>query len=188
MSTVVCTPWACEMTAHADRTRRLVLLRHAKAEQDSRGPDALRALTEVGRQQSTWVGRALEAAGFVPELALVSSAVRTHQTWSHLADAFDPAPEPELRDELYGASPGTVLEVVRGVDERVRAVLVVGHEPTISRTASLLASEDSSPELLDRVTLGVPTATLVVLELSGPWSELDPRGARLVDVVVAPKH
>ena len=175
------------MSAHADRTRRLVLLRHAKAQQDFDGPDALRALTGVGQRQSAWVGESLRAAGLAPELTLVSSAVRTQQTWSYLADAFDPEPETDQRDELYGAGPGTVLEVVRGVDERVRTVLVVGHEPTISRTAALLASGDSSPELVERVAWGVPTATYAVLELSRGWDALDPQGARLVDVVVAPK-
>jgi len=176
------------MTAHADRTRRLVLLRHAKAEHDVDGPDALRALNGVGERQSAWVGRALLDASLVPELALVSSAVRTQQTWSHLADAFDPVPEADQRDELYSASPGTVLDVVRGMDERVRTVLVVGHEPTISRTAALLASEESDADLVDQVARGVPTATFAVLELAGPWAELDPATARLVEVTVAPKN
>lgn len=176
------------MTAHSDRTRRLVLLRHAKAQQDFDGPDELRALTDVGRRQSAWVGEALAVAGFVPEVALVSSAVRTRETWAFLADAFDPVPEAQFRDELYGASPGSVLEAVRGIDERIRSVLVVGHEPTISRTAALLASAESVPRLVERVSLGVPTATLAVLELSVPWSALDPQGARLVDVVVAPRR
>lgn len=175
------------MTTHGDRTRRLVLLRHAKAQHDVDGPDALRTLTDVGRRQAAWVGTSLRDAGLVPELALVSSAVRTQQTWSHLADAFDPEPETDQRDELYGAGPGTVLDVVRGVDERARTVLVVGHEPTMSRTAALLASADSAAELVDRVAWGVPTATYAVLELLGGWDALDPQGARLVDVVVAPK-
>jgi len=176
------------VTTHADRTRRVVLLRHAQAQQDARGPDELRALTEVGRHQARWVGQALATAGFEPEVALVSSAVRTRETWQLLAEAFEHEVDADVRDELYSATPGTVLELLRGVDERVRSVLVVGHEPTISRSACLLASEDSNESYVDRVTLGIPTATLAVLELPGPWARLDPQGARLVDVVVAPKH
>lgn len=175
------------MTSHADRTRRLVLLRHAKAEPDSGGPDALRALTEVGRRQSAWVGQALHEAQLVPELALVSSAVRTQQTWQHVAASFDPEPEQDQRDELYSGGVGAVLDAVRGVDERVRTVLVVGHEPVVSRTAALLADEGTDAALRDRVMFGVPTATFAVLELSGTWDALDPGGARLVDVVVAPR-
>ena len=175
------------MTAHADRTRRLVLLRHAKAEQDFDGPDALRALTEVGHRQSAWVGEALRGAGLVPELALVSSAVRTRETWQGVAAAFEPVPEEDVRDEIYSAGPGTVLEVVRELDERVRTVLVVGHAPTMSRTAAVLASAESEDSLVDRVRGGVPTATFSVLELSAPWAQIDPGTARLTDVVVAPK-
>ena len=164
-----------------------MLLRHAKAEQDFGGPDALRALTEVGHRQSAWVGEALHGAGLVPELALVSSAVRTRETWQGLAAAFDPAPEEDVRDEIYSAGPGTVLEVVRALDERVRTVLVVGHEPTMSRTAGVLASPVSDESLVDAVRGGIPTATFSVLELSTPWAQLDPGTARLTDVVVAPK-
>lgn len=176
------------MTGRADRTRRLVLMRHAKAEHGAHGPDALRDLTEDGRDQAARAGQALAARGLVPELALVSPARRTRETWRLLAGAFALEPETDLRDELYGAMPGTVLETVRGLDERVRTVLVVGHEPTISRSAQLLASPDSTPEVLDRVALGVPTATFAVLELPGPWVGLDPGTARLVDVVVTPVH
>lgn len=164
-----------------------MLLRHAKAEQGWDMPDALRALTSVGRSQSEWVGRSLLEAGLVPELALVSAAVRTQETWQHLADALDPLPERDLRDALYSAGPGTVLEIVRAVDERVRTVLVVGHEPTISRSAALLAGTDSDASAVERVARGVPTATYAVLELTTSWDELDPGTARLVDVVVAPK-
>lgn len=175
------------MTSGTDRIRRLVLLRHAKTEPGSSGPDALRALTEEGRRQAAWVGGALRDAQLEPELALVSAAVRTQQTWQHVAEAFDPEPEQDQRDELYSGGVGTVLDAVRALDERVRTVLVVGHEPVMSRTAALLADEGSEPALRDRVTFGVPTATFAVLEVTGAWETLDPGGARLVDVVVAPR-
>lgn len=175
------------MRPHSDRTLRLVLLRHAKAAPGSGGPDELRALTATGREQAAWVGASLAGAGLVPEVALVSAAVRTRETWQHLGAALEPAPEEDVRDELYSAGVGTVLDVVREVDDRVRTVAVVGHEPTISRTAAVLAREDDDEALLDRVRHGVPTATYAVLELTTSWSRLDPGTARLVDVVTPPR-
>ncbi len=173
------------MSVTSDRTRRLVLLRHAKAEPrgESLG-DEVRPLALEGRRQSARVGRLLLDAGFVPELALVSSSVRTRQTWELLCGAFgDAEPEVVLDDALYLGGVEELLDLVRGTDERVRSVLVVGHEPTISSAAATLAGPDSDTGAVARVRAGVPTATWAVLELEEHWDALGPGGARLRAVV-----
>ncbi len=165
--------------------RRLVLLRHAKAEPvREAGADAQRPLALKGRRQASGVGMALTAAGLVPELALVSSAVRTRQTWelarAHL-DVGDALVE--VRDELYEASVGDVLDLVRAVDPGVGTVLVLGHEPTMAATAAYLAGPGSDDAALAQVRVGVPTATYSVLESAEhPWSEWGRHAARLVHV------
>ncbi|AEG44149.1 histidine phosphatase family protein [Isoptericola variabilis] len=165
--------------------RRLVLLRHAKAEpvRDT-GTDAERPLALKGRRQASGVGMALTAAGLVPDLALVSSALRTRQTWdlarAHL-DGVDAVVE--VRDELYEASVGDVLDLVRAVDPDVGTVLVLGHEPTMAATAAYLAGPGSDDAALAQVRVGVPTATYSVLESAEhPWSEWGKGAARLVHV------
>jgi phosphohistidine phosphatase len=164
--------------------RSLLLLRHAKAEPHGNGPDALRRLAPRGRQQSAAVGAGLRAAGLVPELVLVSSAVRAHETWERVAGALDdgPVPEVELRDDLYDAGVDELIDMVRNVDERVRTLLVVGHEPTISGTAARLAGS-GEPGPMSRVRLGLPTASYARLDVTGAWAALDPMGAVLRDVV-----
>ena len=72
---------------------------------------------------------------------------------------------------------------MRGTDERVRSVLVVGHEPTISEAAAALAGQGSDPAAVARVRVGVPTATWALLELDEHWDTLVPGGARLRSVV-----
>ena len=114
------------MSPTSDRTRRLVLLRHATAEPGDGAADEIRSLTLAGRRQAGRVGAALRATDLVPELALVSPAVRTRQTWELLRGAFgDAETEVELTDALYTAGVDDVVTVLRGVDERVRTVLVV---------------------------------------------------------------
>jgi phosphohistidine phosphatase len=163
-----------------------VLLRHAKAE-PGRGqrPDHERPLALKGRKQAGRVGMALTAGGLVPDLALVSSALRTRQTWDLAAAHLDGAPAGglQVRDELYEASVRDVRDLLRAVDENVRTVLVVGHEPTMAATAAYLAGDGSDDAALAQVRVGVPTATYSVLEsYDRPWAEWARGTARLVHV------
>lgn len=163
--------------------RRLVLLRHAKAEPHGGVADELRPLAVLGRRQSGDVGVRLATSGLVPEVVLVSSAVRTRQTWELVRAALGDAPAPEVlvTDDLYEAGPRDVLALLHGVDERVASVLVVGHEPTMSTLAVLLA--DPTPPVGELATLhhGLPTAGYAVLAPQA-WAGLDRAGARLLEV------
>lgn len=164
--------------------RSLLLLRHAKAEPHGHGPDELRRLDPRGWQQSAAVGAGLRAAGLVPELVLVSSAVRARETWDQVAGALGegPAPDVQLRDELYAADVDEVVAMVRGVDARVRTLLIVAHEPTMSATAAWLAGS-GEPGPMSQVRTGLPTAGYALLRVPGAWSALDHLGAVLGGVV-----
>ncbi|MFC7406913.1 SixA phosphatase family protein [Georgenia alba] len=159
--------------------RTLVLLRHAKAEPAGDSGDVRRPLTARGRRQAAAVGPQLAALGGV-DLALVSSALRTTETYELLAHHLS-VHSHEVRDELYQAGPGDLLELLREVDGDVRSVLVVGHEPTMSGTAFVL--HDTRDDLASQVSLGIPTATACVLDVPHPWAQLDRSGAHLRQIV-----
>jgi phosphohistidine phosphatase len=167
-------------------TRRLILLRHAKAEHGLDVPDHDRPLAPTGRRQSVQVGAGLAAAGLVPDVVLCSSSVRTRQTWqiaaTTLATEAAGAVEPQVvySDALYDAGPADVLAAVRGVDASAGVVLVVGHEPAISRAAALLAGPGSDEAVRTRVYVGVPTGSWSVLAPWGEWADLAHEGARLL--------
>ena len=161
-------------------THRLVLLRHAKAEHELDVPDAQRPLTVRGRRQSAEVGAALAAAGLVPDLVLCSSSVRTRQTWELAKATLGVEPPVTVSDELYDAGVDQVLAAVRAADEAAGVVLVVGHEPAMSRTASALAGLGSDDAVYARIQLGVPTASWSVLTLTGAWADLKRGGGRLI--------
>ena len=124
-----------------DRTRRLILLRHAKAERSGGVVDELRPLALRGRMQASGVASSLRADELVPDEVLCSAAIRTRQTCELVLGGFgDAAPESvEYLDALYGAGVLDVLALVRAVDDRIRTLLVVGHEPAMSATAARLA-------------------------------------------------
>ena len=149
--------------------------------------DVERSLALRGRRQAAAVGEELAAEGRLPDHALVSSAARTRQTWDLVASRLPGEVTSVVTDELYETGPRGVLDLVRGVDDAVRTLIVVGHEPVMSGTAAVLAGPGSDPAAVAQVRVGVPTAARCVLEVPGPWSELDRGGARLVAVRHAPE-
>src|SRR4051794_39743100 len=87
--------------------RRLVLLRHAKAETPGDTPDVQRQLTDKGRADATAAGAWLAAEGLRPDLVLCSPAIRTRQTWHGVAmwlgeaDPTGAAPDVRYEQRLY---------------------------------------------------------------------------------------
>ncbi|HEY0216224.1 MAG TPA: histidine phosphatase family protein [Cellulomonas sp.] len=165
-------------------THQLVLLRHAKAEPAGSLDDRLRPLALAGRRQASGVGASLHEAGLVPDLVLVSSAVRTRQTWDLVRAGLGLSPEvARISDDVYDAGVRSLLELLHDVPAEVRTLLVVGHEPTVSQTAAALAGPGSDEASVTRVRVGVPTATYSVLDVPGGWAALQPDAARLQRVV-----
>jgi len=114
----------------------LILWRHAEAEAGS--PDSARKLTERGREQARRI-----AAWLKPCLPgnceiLVSPAERAQQTARALGMAFTTA--------TGVGSDAAAPDVIAAVDwpARSRAVLVVGHQPTLGRLAAILLSGTQS--------------------------------------------
>ena len=150
--------------------RRLVLMRHSKAE-PSASSDLVRELTERGRRDSRAAGAHLAREHLVPDVILVSSASRARSTVSEVCVGLGEVPAPEIRvvDSLYGADEYDVIAVcVAEVPVGAETVLVVGHNPTIAGTADLLRPES------ERGNLPFPTAAFAVMAVESPWAELVP--------------
>lgn len=161
-------------TAH----RTIVVMRHAKAEQV--GPtDAQRELSTRGQEDAAAAGAWLAARDVRPDVALVSAATRTRQTWAAVAQGAGWDLEPSLDEGLYSAGPDTVLDLVRALPDDARTVLVVGHNPTMAYVASLLDDGEGDPAAAAHLAGGFPTSALAVFAYDGPWDALDAGGARL---------
>jgi phosphohistidine phosphatase len=155
--------------------KRLYLLRHAKAVLGGGHIDDMpRALAEQGHQQMAALVEALADKRFHPDLALVSPSRRTVDTLERLRPRLVAA-RVDLRDDLYLASAAALMEILRGLDEGQRAVLLIGHNPGLHELAlSLLAPESpqEKPKLTRRLFHGFPTGALAEFECAGPWSAL----------------
>jgi phosphohistidine phosphatase len=129
---------------------RLILLRHGKAEPDSvSGDDFDRRLAPRGVRESTQMAERLAEMGFVPDLALVSLAARTRETWA-AAQAVFPDAEARFERSLYLAETATVRRLAEGAGAGARTVMVVGHNPGLRDLTLKLLLEAAAPDDLVR--------------------------------------
>ncbi len=138
----------------------LILLRHGKSDWSGDEPDHLRPLARRGRRQVPEAGRWLADNVGVIDLAVVSPAVRTRETWRLAAAELAVPPPVREDDRVYAASASSLLGVVRELPEEPATVVLVGHNPGM---------EDLVASLTGRWT-PMPTSALAVIDLPGPWS------------------
>lgn len=166
---------------------RLVLVRHAKAEAPHPGlDDHDRALTLEGRTSAQALAKSLADAGVEISVALVSSAVRTQQTWKLMSGGFPKAVtviEPDLYETHVGGLVGRLREV-----EADGVVAVIGHEPTISAATAWLAGPGSDTKALQRIAQGLPTGTAALLDVEGSLADLAAHEAVLTAICASHAH
>lgn len=145
---------------------RLILMRHATTERAAAsGLDRDRALTEQGRRDAILMGRTLFEKGLRPDLALVSTATRTRQTWELVQEAFGDV-EVRLEPALYNASDDVLRRHVEAVEEEAGCLLVLAHNPGVHMLAhQYLIESAASPSVLDRMAAGFPTAAAAIFEV-----------------------
>ena len=164
--------------------RRLLLLRHAKAERSEPGTkDHSRVLIDRGRKDAAKIGAYMAAHALVPDRVLLSPAARTQETWKYAATAFHPAPAATSAERLYDATPHVILAVIKDTPAFAHTLLVVGHNPGLHELAlMLIASGDIDAR--ERLGEKLPTSGLVIIDFAfDNWSKLHPQSGRLARFV-----
>lgn len=144
--------------------KRLILMRHGEAETlHPSGNDRLRRLTASGSSAATRTGQELRSMGFSPDLILCSDATRAAETLEAVVRGGGFAGVPSKTLSLfYLAEPETILFRCSEVDDQTETLLLIGHNPGWSETASLLCGSQ----------LGLDTAEAALLLHPGEnWSE-----------------
>ena len=160
--------------------RRLLLLRHGKAERlQSGGRDHDRILAKRGRDDAEAIGAYLVRHKLIPDQALVSTSARTRETWGLVAKAFTKAPPVEFENTIYEAAPEAILKAIRATEPEAKTLLVVGHNPGMQQLAGLLIASgdvDARQRLLEEF----PTAAFAMISFAvESWNGLHPEGGRL---------
>jgi phosphohistidine phosphatase len=159
--------------------RRLILLRHAKTERAEAGErDRDRKLTKRGRADAPLIGTYMARHGLIPELAVVSPAQRTQETWALLAPALGKAPRVVNDERVYSAGAETLIAII-GETRAARSLLVVGHNPSLHDVAvQLIAAGDV--ETREQLAEKLPTSSLVVIDLPfDDWAKVHRHAGRL---------
>jgi len=160
-----------------DEHRTLILLRHAKSDYPPGVDDHDRPLARRGIREATLAGDWLRANVPVVDEVLCSTAMRTRETFERTAVQ---APIRYL-DELYDASPGTVIASINEVDDDVRALLVVGHEPAMSAVAlGLAGAPGTDAAVAQQISEKFPTSGMAILRVTTGWEGLELGTAALV--------
>lgn len=168
--------------------RRLMLLRHAKTENDApSGRDQDRRLDNRGHRDAAEIGGWIGRHPPFPDLVLVSHAVRAHQTWEIAWEAMKelvPEPQVELTPELYGADVSHLLETIRGAcSADPQRLMVVGHNPGMHELALALAGS-GDPAGRKALTDNLPTSGLAIFDFEiDDWTDVAFRRGRLVQFV-----
>ncbi|MDX2729153.1 histidine phosphatase family protein [Streptomyces sp. NBC_01724] len=163
-----------------DTPRRIVLLRHAKAEwsQDS---DHERPLAERGRKDAPVAGRKLVDSGIVIDLALCSTAVRTRETWKLAVHEMPHRPRTVYEERLYEASLGELIALLNETPDDVQNLLLIGHNPGMHAVADALAGSAEGETMARMTRGGFPTAAFAVIEFSGSWKGVEHGVGKLVE-------
>lgn len=159
--------------------RRLVLVRHAKAEPFAE-TDQARDLTDRGRQDARAAGAYLREQGIKPDHAVVSDSRRTRGTWEAMEQEMDSGAAVVLDESVYAGSADVVLDTLRLVPEDAGVVAFIGHQPSIGYLAHMLDDGEADPAALHAMLHGFPTASVAVFDVEVPWRDLGPETGNLV--------
>jgi phosphohistidine phosphatase len=163
--------------------RRLMLLRHAKSDWPPAVADQERPLAARGRAEAPALGGFMRRERLRPDLALVSPAKRTRETWTLVAAAFHKPPPHKTDPRLYMATAEGLLDLARAVDDRAETLLMLGHNPGLEEFAHMLIGRGSK-DMRKRLAEKFPTAALAVIEFAADdWAGLLPREGKLVHFV-----
>lgn len=156
-------------------TKTLFLVRHAKSSRDDpRLADRDRPLNKRGTRDAPKMARRLTRRAERPELIVTSPAVRALATATAIAEGLNVASTHVVTlERLYDAAADTLMEVIRGLDDRYDCAMVVGHNPGMT---------DAVNELAKASLENVPTCGVAVVRFRvRSWAEIRGGTGELVD-------
>ena len=111
--------------------KKLLLVRHAKAEKDTGGKDFDRPLKYIGMQDAGFMADRLKEKLMVPEYIVTSPALRARTTAEIFADHLG-LPVPATNKSIFEASEKTLLKIINDLPDQYNFVALVGHNTGIA--------------------------------------------------------
>jgi phosphohistidine phosphatase len=162
--------------------KKLLILRHGKAQQDAPNGDHARDLLVRGRRDSEAMGAFIGETIGVPDAIFTSDAQRALHTARLVARAvgFDEE-QFTIVPAIYGADLRTLLALVRSILDDVNTAVMVGHNPGFEELTASLAG-------IDEDDVRLPTAALAHLEFDvDHWDDAQQGTGRLIAITTPKK-
>ena len=160
------------------KSKRLILMRHAKSEWVSDDYDVSRSLARRGVKDAVKMGRWFSGK-LPPDRILCSSATRATET----LDFLEIGGERDLRsitlvlDALYGCSFDSLIQIIEE-HESYDNLMVIGHNPSLEQLL-LWFLEDT--QMLSSYQKVFPTGAIYELEICDGTRKVRRGSARLID-------
>ena len=159
--------------------KTLFVLRHAKSSWENTDlSDFVRPLNERGLKAAPLMGDVMKKNNFQPEIILSSPAKRAEQTAALIKQTAGIGGAIQFDQRIYEASPARLLEVISEQNEKIKSILLVGHNPGLEGLLKFLTGQPQP----------MPTAALAVVDLkTDKWSEANSSNGNL-RILIRPKE
>jgi phosphohistidine phosphatase len=142
--------------------KKLLLIRHAKAEHGNHTNDFERPLKESGIEDATVMAQRLVAQDIKPQLIISSPALRTHSTANIFSEHLL-SHEVETDKKIYEANENALLHIINTLSDDHDFIAIVGHNPGISQILYYLTGKVKD----------VPTCAVALIEFDADeWRQL----------------
>ncbi len=122
--------------------KHLLLMRHAKSSWSGDSlPDHQRPLNQRGKRDAPRMGKHLQAQGLILDAILCSTAVRARATVKGLLQEYTFEGEVHYVDDLYHASPETIIDILKQLPENVGTAMLVAHNPGLDDFLETICNE-----------------------------------------------
>jgi phosphohistidine phosphatase len=154
--------------------KNLVVIRHAKSDwNEPATADIDRPLNPRGQRDAPFMGSLLKFRGLSPDLIVSSPAKRALKTARLIAEQVGYEPDAiEIRGSIYLGSVSVLIELIRGLDDALGRVYLIGHNPDLTDLVNRLAGED----IANLPTCGIASLTFEVES----WGHIMEGAGRLV--------
>ncbi len=166
--------------------KAVYLLRHAKSDWAEAGlKDHERPLSERGKKAAPQMAAYIKSKKYRPDLILCSTARRTVETYDALKEVLGDSVSVRFEDSLYLAEPRHLMDRLRWLDDAVKSVMIIGHNPGIAQLALQLTQSPKDGEeekIHKRMREKFSTGALAVIRLPiKAWADLKEGHGRLAD-------
>jgi len=152
--------------------RQLILIRHAKSSwSDPALDDFDRPLSKRGKRDAPFMAKLISEKKIHPDLIISSPAKRTKLTALEFAKQFGIKSENILWDDkLYLATFTTLIKILKQLDNNLKTVFLVGHNPGLTDLQNFLCKEEIE---------NIPTCGIVSMKTDKKWSEISSKDFEL---------